>query len=76
MKICHLVRLFVYVFTKLRESLGPRREQAGLKGPLAMWLEASQVPLLGLSFPICLTALCSVDRDESTADGILQPHRG
>lgn len=56
LKICHLVRLSVYAFTGRRESLGPGREQAGMVGPLAMWLEASRVPLLGLSFPICLRA--------------------
>lgn len=33
-----------------------RRDQAGMVGPLAMWLEASRLPLLGLSFPICLRA--------------------
>lgn len=42
----------VYIFTGLMESLRPERGQAGLMAPLA-----GQVPLMGLSFPICLVGL-------------------
>ena len=39
-----------------RDLWGPKQEQAGFMDPLAVWLKASRVALLGLSFPICFMA--------------------
>lgn len=56
--------------------LGVHEGTSWAHGPTCYVAGGQRVPLLGLSFHICLVALRSVDRDESTANGSPHPHGG